>query len=149
MRLRKILSVDIPMHPRGKQRARSRAGSASHYTPKMTVNNEAHMMMMAAQQMAGQEPAQGVVKLDVKIFLSPSAVLRKKIIKEPENKMIWYPLKKPDIDNVQKSVMDSLNGIAWLDDKQVCEVCENKRYTLQAPMTQITAWEIMEGDEDE
>lgn len=32
---------------------------------------------------------------------------------------IERPNKKPDIDNIAKSIMDGLNGVAYEDDKQV------------------------------
>lgn len=36
--------------------------------------------------------------------------------------------KKPDIDNVAKAVLDALNGIAWLDDRQVILLEARKEY---------------------
>ena len=30
-------------------------------------------------------------------------------------------IKKPDADNLAKSVLDALNGLVWVDDCQVCE----------------------------
>lgn len=38
------------------------------------------------------------------------------------------PDKKPDIDNVAKAILDALNGIAWVDDKQVVRLVAYKRY---------------------
>ncbi len=38
------------------------------------------------------------------------------------------PTKKPDVDNILKSVCDSLNKVAWLDDTQVVEVFSIKKY---------------------
>lgn len=35
---------------------------------------------------------------------------------------------KPDIDNLQKSIMDSLNGVAYKDDGQVCYMVAKKFY---------------------
>ena len=37
-------------------------------------------------------------------------------------------LKKPDVDNIGKSILDSLNGIAYQDDSQVSEVHVSKKY---------------------
>ena len=39
----------------------------------------------------------------------------------------WHT-NKPDIDNLQKAVKDALNGIAYRDDSQVCQVCARKQY---------------------
>ena len=36
---------------------------------------------------------------------------------------------KPDIDNVVKSVLDALNGVAWEDDKQVNSIWAIKMYS--------------------
>lgn len=41
------------------------------------------------------------------------------------------PTKKPDIDNVAKCVLDSLNKIAYADDTQVVELIVNKYYAEQ------------------
>lgn len=38
------------------------------------------------------------------------------------------PVVKPDVDNVAKSILDSLNGIIYLDDKQIIELDIEKLY---------------------
>jgi Holliday junction resolvase RusA-like endonuclease len=38
------------------------------------------------------------------------------------------PTRKPDIDNVLKVILDSLNGVAYIDDSKVVEVIGRKRY---------------------
>ena len=38
------------------------------------------------------------------------------------------PTGRPDVDNYAKIVLDALNGIAWKDDAQVCELTATKRY---------------------
>lgn len=35
--------------------------------------------------------------------------------------------KKPDVDNLIKAVLDSLNGIVFVDDSQVCDITASKR----------------------
>ncbi len=42
-----------------------------------------------------------------------------------------HPTKKPDIDNATKLILDSLNGVAWKDDNQVCFQCAMKIYSEQ------------------
>ena len=51
---------------------------------------------------------------------------------------------KPDLDNVFKSVMDALNGIAWNDDTQVARIAGG-RWWSEEPYTVI---EITSLEED-
>ena len=39
----------------------------------------------------------------------------------------WHT-SKPDMDNLEKSVLDALNGIAYKDDSQVCKVTKEKKW---------------------
>lgn len=49
-------------------------------------------------------------------------------IKKPKSSKLLYPTTKPDADNIGKAVLDSLNGILWHDDKQVCQLTIHKVY---------------------
>ena len=51
---------------------------------------------------------------------------------------------KPDIDNLQKSVLDALNGYAWHDDNQISDIYAKKRYSLK-PRVEIEIEEIENG----
>lgn len=42
------------------------------------------------------------------------------------------PTKKPDIDNIEKIVLDALNGIAYKDDKQVVKTDCIKKYAAES-----------------
>ena len=46
-------------------------------------------------------------------------VVRHLPIGTPKRIASMYDLQKPDVDNIAKSVLDALNGVAWDDDKQV------------------------------
>jgi Holliday junction resolvase RusA-like endonuclease len=39
----------------------------------------------------------------------------------------WHTT-KPDIDNLQKALFDALNGLAWVDDKQIAEAVIRKQW---------------------
>lgn len=45
---------------------------------------------------------------------------------------LYRPAKRGDIDNSLKSVFDSLTGVAWIDDSQVCEVHARRHDTDKA-----------------
>ncbi len=44
-------------------------------------------------------------------------------------------LPRPDIDNLEKAVLDSLNGVAWKDDTQVARVVKEKTYGIEGRTT--------------
>lgn len=44
-----------------------------------------------------------------------------------------YPIRKPDLDNIIKIVLDALNGSAYTDDKQVVRLDARKLYTPGEP----------------
>ncbi|WP_332834903.1 RusA family crossover junction endodeoxyribonuclease [Clostridium perfringens] len=39
------------------------------------------------------------------------------------------PTKKPDVDNIAKIILDSLNGVAYKDDSQIVDIRIIKKYT--------------------
>ena len=39
------------------------------------------------------------------------------------------PTKKPDLDNIAKAILDSLNGIAYKDDSQIVSLLISKKYS--------------------
>ena len=55
---------------------------------------------------------------------------------------IDYPMKKPDADNIAKIVLDSLNKIAYEDDKQVVELTVIKRWTFDNERIEFEVEEI-------
>ncbi|MCR5722022.1 MAG: RusA family crossover junction endodeoxyribonuclease [Lachnospiraceae bacterium] len=63
---------------------------------------------------------------------------------KPKKCKTLYPTKKPDIDNVAKIIMDSLNGVAYDDDKQVINLSIVKRWTDDYPRVEITISEVVE-----
>jgi Holliday junction resolvase RusA-like endonuclease len=47
------------------------------------------------------------------------------------------PTKKPDIDNIAKIILDSLNGIAYKDDTQVVSLTVHKIYYGNEPFVDV------------
>nr|DAS65944.1 MAG TPA: Endodeoxyribonuclease RusA [Caudoviricetes sp.] len=52
-----------------------------------------------------------------------------------------FPVVKPDIDNYVKSVLDGLNGVLFVDDKQIVDFRAVKRYS-DNPRVKVTAWSV-------
>ncbi|WP_373282934.1 RusA family crossover junction endodeoxyribonuclease [Macrococcus hajekii] len=55
-----------------------------------------------------------------------------------------YHNKKPDIDNLVKTVLDAANKHVWVDDGQIVSLVTEKRYT-QHPKILMTVEEIEKG----
>lgn len=51
------------------------------------------------------------------------------------------PTKKPDIDNILKSIFDALNGFAFVDDVQVVKVIAEKKYA-NVPFVEVMIDEL-------
>lgn len=60
-----------------------------------------------------EKPLDGPIKLILEFRMTKS--LNAEIQKRQ------YPCTKQDLDNLEKAVMDALNGIIWTDDAKVCE----------------------------
>lgn len=53
-----------------------------------------------------------------------------------------YPQAKPDLDNLEKAVLDALNGVVWLDDAQVVNKYAAKVYGAR-PGVHIVVTEVV------
>ena len=51
------------------------------------------------------------------------------------------PTKKPDIDNILKSIFDALNGFAFADDVQIVKVIAEKKYA-NVPFVEVMIDEL-------
>lgn len=120
----------VPGEPQGKGRPRFARPKGSNftmaYTPEKTVSYENRVKAMYVY---GRFPKlDGPVRVSVVMYFGIPASVSKKARQLMLDGEI-YPAKKPDADNVCKSVIDALNGIAFDDDKQVVELRAKKMYS--------------------
>lgn len=118
--------INIPGKVVGKQRPKfSRQGNfVKTYTPEKTVNYENWVKMCWMN--SGQEKMQGnIIAVIVARFMIPQSFSKKK-----RNELNEKPCpKKPDCDNIAKSILDALNGIAYDDDAQIVDLSVSKVYS--------------------
>ena len=88
--------VEGPCVPKGRPRV-TRSGHT--YTPKRTKDYESTVAWAAKLAMKGMDPTDKPVRVDLMIY--------------PKNKRL------ADIDNIFKAVGDAMNGIVYVDDKQI------------------------------
>jgi Holliday junction resolvase RusA-like endonuclease len=116
-------------------------GHATAYTPAKTVNYE-NLVKLSYQQQCNNKLYEKDVPLKAEIaayFPIPKSTSKKKRQMMLEGKI--RHTKKCDADNLAKSILDALNGIAFYDDSQVCELSVSKLYSDE-PRTEITIREI-------
>lgn len=117
-------------------------GQATAYTPAKTVNYENLVKLSVQQQQKGLKPFDKDVPLQAHIiayFPIPKSTSKKK--REAMLNGEIYHTKKPDADNLAKAVLDALNGIAFYDDAQVCELIVQKWYS-DNPRVEISIKEL-------
>jgi len=80
------------------------------------------------------------LRVELIIYKSiPKSFSKKK--RELANEGKIYPVVKPDIDNYVKAVSDGLNGVLFVDDKQIVDFRAVKRYS-DRPRVEVTAWSV-------
>jgi len=109
------------------------------YTPSKTRKQE-EAFITQAMPFKPEKPLVNPLSINVITFFSIPASFSKK---QKEKAISGYlrPAKKPDIDNIVKSILDSMNKIFYQDDKQVVEMSVKKFYS-EAPRTEIEIVEL-------
>ncbi|MFT4146411.1 MAG: RusA family crossover junction endodeoxyribonuclease [Mobilitalea sp.] len=122
--------------PQGKARARTtKYGS---YTPEKTVLYENYIKL--CYQNESSYISAKPLYVYIYAFLQIPKNTPKKYIKDMEIGNI-RPIKKPDIDNIAKVILDALNGIAYKDDTQVIGLTVAKMYARN-PFVEVTIQEV-------
>ena len=107
-------------------RASMRNGHAVVYTPKDTVNYE-NLVRYTYQSDVGIK-LEGAIEMNVKAYFPiPKSVSKKQhalMATEKEPCLVHR-----DVDNVCKLLMDSINGVAFDDDKQIYKLTGEKYYS--------------------
>ncbi len=121
------LVFEVPGEPRGKGRPRF-TKEGHPYTDSETRAYEKKIMAYYRQALGGfRWPDTAYVAVEVTaVYPIPKSATKASRAAIQEGRIL--PRRKPDIDNVLKVVLDSLNGIAYKDDAQVVMVSGRKIY---------------------
>ena len=114
-----------------KQRPRFNRYSGKTYTPNETIAYENWVKTCYLEKYRGQKPLEKPLKVKIIAYYEvPRSASKKKKLQMLHNEI--FPTIKPDTDNIAKSILDSLNKIAYLDDKQVVKLEVEKYYATSA-----------------
>lgn len=140
-------TIDGEVVGKMRPKATSFGGHARVYTPAKQVNNENWIRMEYVKQ-AQEKDFKGFgdrpLKIEIYLHLQvPKSLSRKKREKALQGKLM--PTKKPDLDNIVKTILDALNSVAFDDDRQVVSLHATKDYACRN-YTQVTITEMNESE---
>lgn len=115
-------------------KARPRVTRYATYTPQKTKDYE-NLVKWSYKSKHKYKLFKCDLRIDITFFMqipkSTSKKERQAILKENR-----HHSKRPDIDNLIKSITDALNGLAYEDDNQIVEI-EAKKYYSENPRTEV------------
>ena len=120
-----IYQLEIKEKAIGKQRPRFTKWGGT-YTPDKTRNYET-MIWLKFKEKYKNEPSDKPMKAIIVFMFEPPKSLS---AKKREKLLLEAYTKRPDLDNLVKSVLDGLNGIAYVDDNQITDIDARKAYGL-------------------
>lgn len=117
-----VIRLEIFGEPvaQGRPRAFRRGNFIGMYDPKKSSTWKDSIKMQAIAQKA--EMLEGAIRMEARFFLTRPKSLPKKV---------KHHIKKPDVDNLLKSVKDALKSICYHDDSQICLVVVSKEYVSE------------------
>lgn len=125
------ISFCVPLPPFGKSRPRFsiRVSRTIAYTPEKTRIGERTIRTYARRAMGDRYPFEK--STPVRVFIVAAFPIPKSYTKKVHEQCLTHdlwPVKKPDIDNIVKAVLDALNDAVFFDDCQVIELHVTKTY---------------------
>lgn len=124
----------VPGKPVGKERPRFAKGRA--YTASMTATYEE----LTRKLYKVNRKMEGTLKAEIVAYYPiPKSTSNKKRVAMLNNEI--RPIVKPDLDNVAKIILDSLNKVAYADDSQIVTLSVGKFYS-EEPRVEVTLTEL-------
>lgn len=113
---------------KGRPRFRNVGSFVQTYTPQKTLSYENLVKVSFDEQVTHKEVILGEVGAVIKAYFSIPKSTSKKKSKLMDDGYV-NPTKKPDLDNLAKTVLDALNGRAFKDDSQITHMLVEKHYS--------------------
>lgn len=124
----------------GKERPRVNMNTGIVYTPGRTKDYET----LVQQSFRIKYPQYEMIKNRIGIDIIAYFKIPKGTSKTNTEKMLngeISPTKKPDIDNITKSILDAMNRFVIYDDNQVVKISVEKKYNIE-DKTYIKIYEL-------
>lgn len=141
---KKILKFTVLGDPVGQGRPRftTIGGHVKAYDPEKSRNYKAYVKLLASEAMQNIGLTLTELPLGVEIIADVGIPASKsKKFKEQASNGLQLPIKKPDVDNVAKIILDSITGIVYKDDKQIVKLTVSKKYS-DIPKVEVKIYNV-------
>ena len=125
-----IYEFEVPGKVIGKGRPRLNSYTGIVYTPTKTKDYETFVEQYFLLKYPKFKMLEGRIKVNIIAYFSIPKATKKSDINEMLDNNI-SPTKKPDIDNIVKAVLDSMNKFAFKDDNQITKLEVEKKYAQE------------------
>ena len=125
-----IYEFEVPGKVIGKGRPRLNSYTGVVYTPTKTKDYESLVEQYFLLKYPRFKILEGRIKVSIIAYFSIPKATKKSDINEMLDNNI-SPTKKPDIDNIVKAGLDSMNKFAFKDDNQITKLEVEKKYALE------------------
>ena len=125
-----IYEFEVPGKVIGKGRPRLNSYTGVVYTPTKTKDYESLVEQYFLLKYPRFKILEGRIKVSIIAYFSIPKTTKKADINEMLENNI-SPTKKPDIDNIVKSILDSMNKFAFKDDNQITKLEVEKKYSIE------------------
>jgi Holliday junction resolvase RusA-like endonuclease len=134
------LSFFVPGHPRGK--ARPIYYGKQIVKDKKTAAYENLVKLAAERALVGQNMFEGAVAVHMTVRFQPPASTKTSKLQKMISGGLHY-IKRPDIDNLTKAIMDGCQGVLFSNDAVVAELVATKIYAA-VPGVEVTLIELLD-----
>lgn len=138
------VQFSIPGEPQGKERPRFSYRGQNTYTPAKTQNYERLVALQYKSHCRYKFDEKVPLLVGIRAYFSIPKSVSKKVAADMRNNKI-RPTKRPDVDNIIKIILDSLNDVAYHDDAQVVE-CVVLKFYSDNPKVDVTIQNIEKED---
>lgn len=125
-----IYEFEVPGKVIGKGRPRLNSYTGVVYTPTRTKDYESLVEQYFLLKYPRFKALEGRIKVNIIAYFAIPKTTKKSDINEMLENNI-SPTKKPDIDNIVKVVLDSMNKFAFKDDNQITKLEVEKKYAQE------------------
>ena len=142
------LVLNIEPKPQSRPRFARRGSFTTTYEDKDMKPWRNHCQLLIAKQYAGKSMLEGALRARLRFYIKPPQYISK--VKKNQQALLDEVMpvdKKPDIDNYEKALYDSMSGIVFKDDGQIAMHDVGKFYSLN-PRIEVEIEEIKELEDE-